>query len=277
MSRCEKADKRGAGGSIGPLQRLIKAKKRKPGNACTCPSATSFDSLFGATVSTVKRVIRPLKKLLRWLRQEYFPSQQDRTFAKWWADGGDDKLRFDYELDERSLVIDLGGYRGQWASDLFSRYGCKIEVFEPVSEFADSIRKRFAKNGNIRVYQYGLGGASRTETISLSADGSSLFGESPERAEIRIVDVADWFAEERIASVTLLKINIEGGEYELLERLIETGLIKNIENIQVQFHEVQSNSAARMKLIQQRLAETHTPTYQYRFVWENWKRNPGTS
>ena len=34
----------------------------------------------------------------------------------------------------------------------------------------------------------------------------------------------------------LMKINIEGGEFELLERLLETRLISRIENIQVQFH-----------------------------------------
>ena len=37
--------------------------------------------------------------------------------------------------------------------------------------------------------------------------------------------------------IDLLKINIEGGEYEVLENLIENDLIKNIDNIQIQFHD----------------------------------------
>jgi hypothetical protein len=72
--------------------------------------------------------------------------------------------------------------------------------------------------------------------------------------------------------VDLMKINIEGGEYELLEHLIARGLTKRIRNIQVQFHEdVMAGAAGRMERIQSRLAETHHLTYQERFVWENWE------
>jgi len=62
------------------------------------------------------------------------------------------------------------------------------------------------------------------------------------------------------------------GEYELLEKLIETGLIGIFENVQVQFHDVAPDSHSRMERIQKALGKTHTPTYQYEFVWENWTR-----
>jgi hypothetical protein len=75
-----------------------------------------------------------------------------------------------------------------------------------------------------------------------------------------------------VEKIDLIKINIEGGEYELLSRLIETGLIDKINNIQVQFHEVTSTSLSEMHIIQQSLSKTHKPTYQYEFVWENWVR-----
>jgi hypothetical protein len=69
-----------------------------------------------------------------------------------------------------------------------------------------------------------------------------------------------------------MKINIEGGEFELLERLIETGLIATIENLQVQFHNFEVGAPKRMAELQAALGRTHTPTYQYEFVWENWAR-----
>ena len=71
-------------------------------------------------------------------------------------------------------------------------------------------------------------------------------------------------------SVQLMKINIEGGEFELLERLLETRLISRIENIQVQFHNIAVESTRRMERIQQGMRNTHKPTYQYKFIWENW-------
>jgi FkbM family methyltransferase len=191
---------------------------------------------------------------------------------KWWANGGDHALRFDYDLNEESVVLDLGGYKGQWASDLFSRYRCRIFVFEPVRAFAEQIERRFRKNDRIEVLQYGLGGSSKTQTIHICADASSTFGGSSNKEEIRIVDAKDWISERRIGRIDLIKINIEGGEYELLERLIETRLIEMIENIQVQFHDIAADSRLRMQQIQDHLRTTHEPTYQYEFVWENWAR-----
>ena len=85
------------------------------------------------------------------------------------------------------------------------------------------------------------------------------------------------FEEHGIESVQLMKINIEGGEYELLERLVETGLIARVDDIQVQFHNFAADAAARMEQLQRAMRATHTPTYQYRFVWENWRRNRAVS
>ncbi len=179
-----------------------------------------------------------LRRIANKIRRVCFPTEHELMVRKWREDGGDYKFRFSYELDEVSLVLDLGGYEGQWASDLFSRYPCRLMVFEPVRRFADQIEHRFRRNKYIQVMNFGLGGRSRTETIHVSADGSSVFGASSETEEIRIVDVQEWLAKEQISRVSLLKINIEGGEYELLERLIETRLIEGVDNIQVQFHDI---------------------------------------
>ena len=118
-----------------------------------------------------------------------------------------------------------------------------------------------------------MGYPSRKEIISICADGSSIFRKSFKTQEIQIVDIAEWFAKENIKSVQLMKINIEGGEYELLERLIDTGLIKIIDNVQVQFHNISKDSTDKMERIQERLKHTHNATYQYKFVWENWVLN----
>jgi FkbM family methyltransferase len=196
--------------------------------------------------------------------------------ARWNADGGDARFRFDYPLTPDSLVLDLGGYEGQWASDLYSRYRCRIEVFEPVESFAAAIRARFAHNDDIAVHTCGLGASTRTDTIYLRGAGTSLHRRGTRAEQVRIVDVDAWLAERGIARIHLMKINIEGGEYELLERLIETGRIADIDDIQVQFHDVAPDSAARMERLRANMRATHTPTYQYRFVWENWRRTPRT-
>ena len=207
------------------------------------------------------------------LRRKYFPTPQELMVRKWHADGGDYAFRFNYDLSDQSIVLDLGGYEGQWASDLFARYQCPIFIFEPVAAFANRIRDRFAKNKTIQVHQYGLGDVSRSEEISIAGDGSSVFGKSRNKETIEIVDINGWIENNLNTdqSIDLMKINVEGGEYELLDRLIETHLVDRIKNIQVQFHQVLPDSAARMERIQSQLMKTHKPTYQYTFVWENWK------
>jgi len=68
-----------------------------------------------------------------------------------------------------------------------------------------------------------------------------------------------------------MKINIEGGEYDLLSYIIGKGLHKSIKNIQVQFHKVDGLLwEVRSTSIQRQLMKTHELTWQTPFVWENW-------
>jgi len=212
------------------------------------------------------------QELANWLNRRLYRRKHRAILKKWYADGGDHRFRFDYPLDRQSLVLDLGGYEGQWANDLYSRYKCRIMVFEPVRSFADNICARFRNNRDIEVLQYGLGATSRTETIRVCGASSSTYKHRGTPEEIRIVDAAKWFNDRRIQSVQLMKINIEGGEFELLERLIETGLVATVDHVQVQFHNFSVGARRRMESIQAGLRLTHTPTYQYEFVWENWVR-----
>jgi FkbM family methyltransferase len=212
------------------------------------------------------------KRLHRRIRKRLFPTEHEQTVRRWWKDGGDESLRLNYDLTPASLVFDLGGFEGNWAHAIHQRHGCRIHVFEPVPEFAAAIAARFQGNPNIQTFPYGLAAHTRTEQIALCSDGSSVFRQAASTQPIELLDVAAWFAGQDVPEIALMKINIEGGEYELLERLIETRLIARIRDIQVQFHELSPDSAARMRAIQAGLARTHRPTYQYRFVWENWRR-----
>jgi FkbM family methyltransferase len=212
---------------------------------------------------------RIMNRLKIWTSPSY---KHKAMVMKWDLDGGDKTLRFNYDLDEESVVLDLGGFEGQWASELYDRYRCRIFIFEPVSTFAENIRKRFQGNDKIQIFSYGLGGSSRSERIHVCAEGSSVFRDSEVSEDIEIVDVKDWIEKNSLTHIDLMKINIEGGEYELFDRLIESQLLNSIDNIQVQFHDIAKDSRLHMKRIQKALMQTHEPTYRYEFVWENWKR-----
>jgi FkbM family methyltransferase len=192
---------------------------------------------------------------------------------RWFRDRGNETLRLDYdELNEESVVFDVGGYQGQWASDIYSKYRSRIHIFEAVPDYASLIGKRFEKNSSIVVHPFGLSGASKTIQIAVDADGSSGFRSAHDAVQGKLVDVAEFIAQHSLQKIDLMKINIEGGEYELLERLIQTGDIEKIVNVQVQFHDFVPDARTRMNKIQSQLSKTHFLTYQYEFIFENWKR-----
>lgn len=200
------------------------------------------------------------------------------TQEKWYRDNGDSTLRVEYDLGPDAEVWDVGGYLGDWAVEISARYACQIRVFEPVKEFVDILTQRFHKNPQIHILPYGLSAVNKNIEFKVMAESSTIFqqkeasswhGEKMEVAGLRSFE--ETVQEFGIDKIDLIKINIEGGEYELLEAIIQANWITKVHNIQVQFHDFVPDAEAKMKALQEKLEFTHELTYQYPFVWENWK------
>ena len=100
--------------------------------------------------------MRLLIKLRRSLQKKYFPTERDKVMRRWKADQGDQVLRLNYHLRPDSVVMDLGGYRGDWAHEIHSRYRCRVHVFEPVLSFADGIVPQAGDVFEIEAAPFGL-------------------------------------------------------------------------------------------------------------------------
>ncbi len=221
--------------------------------------------------SLIRKIFEKFGTLYKSVFNRYFHPKRKRCLIAWTNVKGDKSYRLNYDLNKDSIVFDIGGYEGQWTSDIFSKYSCRIYIFEPVLEFIDNIKKRFEKNKKILTFKFGLGNKSKMAKISLSKDSSSLYGTGTIHQNVKIVRAVDFLKEKDITKIDLMKINIEGGEYDLLEDFIQSGEIKKIGNIQVQFHNFIPGAKTRMKKIQKDLRKTHVLTYQYPFIWENWQ------
>lgn len=203
-----------------------------------------------------------------------YQSEQEKRVIPWFKDNGDRVLRLDYSLSKDSIVFDIGGYEGNWTSDIFSMYQCNIYVFEPVSSFYKAICKRFEFNDKIKVFNFGLSDKYGEIEISINADSSSIFKKVGNTGYLEIIKLKQFkgFIEENnINKIDLLKINIEGGEYDLMEHIIEQNIQSKIRNFQIQFHDFVPNAKIRMDNIKQKLSKSHYLTYEYPFVWENWR------
>lgn len=218
----------------------------------------------------MKKMKRIFRKILGFKKSN--EEIQAERCVNWFADNGDTTLRLNYNLDKKSIVFDVGGYYGDFASEIFRIYSSQIFVFEPVASFYNHIVNRFTTNENIRVFNFGLGAKSETTEISLLDDRSSLYANNGLKTTINIKSIVDYILSEKIEYIDLIKLNIEGAEYELLESLILNGMIANFGNIQVQFHDfVIENAKERMDNIHKALSLTHDQTWSYEFVWENWE------
>ena len=194
------------------------------------------------------------------------------AYQRWLRDDAEGTLRYDYPLGPDSVVLDVGGYTGNWAARIHERYGSRIYIFEPVPQFNEALRRRFDGHAAIRVFDFGLSDRDTTMPMTVAADGSSVYQEGGTRIEVRLRDIDAVLAEENVGAIDLIKINIEGGEYALLARMLDRGIAARCRDIQVQFHDFFPNARALRAELRDRLAHTHELTYDYEFVWENWRR-----
>lgn len=192
-------------------------------------------------------------------------------FDRWFADNGDNTLRLDYRIGISDVVLDCGAYHGAWSRKIYDRYRCRIIAFEPVSEYYAITAKELAGTGAY-VYRAGVGPTTTSCTIAINGDASSTLMQSGATEQIRIVSIDDVVREHQLPQIRLMKLNIEGAEYDLLDHMLDTGLINRVADIQIQFHQFIQDAESRRNTIRERLRQTHYLTYDYEFVWENWRR-----
>jgi FkbM family methyltransferase len=204
---------------------------------------------------------------------KYAFSEFGATHRRFVRDGGDERVRRSCGLTSQSVVIDAGGYRGDWSAALIGACDPFVTIYEPIPAFHRQIAARFAGNPKITIRPVGMGSRSESRSLALASDASGTFAPidaQTRTVEVRMIDVAREF--NRFDRIDLLKLNIEGGEYEVLERLLDSGCIGKVMLLRVQFHRFVPDAARRYRKIRHRLKRTHRLAWRYPFVWEEWQR-----
>ena len=191
--------------------------------------------------------------------------------SRWMQDRGDETHRLNYPLSSNSIVLDAGGYHGEWAQKINEKYGSKVYVLEPISSYYNGLLEKFKDNESIRVFNFGLSSAPGRFSINLDNASSSLYKPGTGKEEIEISTLDLFMMKEGIEEIDLFKINIEGSEFDLLEDIINKGIQAKIKNIQVQFHVFVQNCESRRNWIREELSKTHECVYNYEYIWEGWK------
>lgn len=140
------------------------------------------------------------------------------------------------------VFLDVGAHNGQTLSFVLQS-GCKFEkiyCFEPSSICIPKIQK--LANDQTEINQFGFGKENKVTELFMSGEvGASIFddksGINKELVEsVRIVRISDWVKNNlNKNNINIMKINVEGGEIDIIEDLIETNLISYFYSILIHF------------------------------------------
>lgn len=154
------------------------------------------------------------------------------------------------------------------------RFNCSLVIYEPIREFYEECAKRFSGLPQVTVVNAGVSDKNgrgevvkQEECSSLYRDGVNLTTPNHEMVVLR--DVAD--VVQRYTNVSLMTINAEGAEFEIIERLLATGMIGRFAYLQAEFHSFRLESKEREWAISQRLKDTHELLFA-ESTWKSWRR-----
>jgi FkbM family methyltransferase len=232
--------------------------------------------IFAAIRNPKSSVLKLIWRVKRFFNLHILKDPYAVEVTRWRTDQGDALLRFDYpSLNEGSVVFDLGGYIGDFAFKINQKFGCKVYLFEPHPQFYQRCMERFRGNNQIIPLNYAVSDSNGIFELSDTTDGSSFVNPSQDakrtlKCETR--DLLQIIRDLKVQHIDLMKINIEGGEYQVLNYMIEKDLTDLVDVYQIQFHNFIEDSEAMRTSILSALKKTHEQTWCYKFVWENWKK-----
>lgn len=171
-------------------------------------------------------------------------------------------------LTDKSQALILGGYKGDSTFLIYSKFNCNILVYEPIDEYANEISKRISPKSKIILERFAVSADDEGLVLNVSGERTSKFLQSGQIVNVKSRDIS--LIVKELKKVELLEMNIEGGEYDVLTRLISTGDINNISTILVQFHNFDLTSELERSKIRNSLNLTHNNIFTFDWVWERW-------
>jgi len=218
-------------------------------------------------MSAGESLIRAVETYRRWRRE-----RQPGALGAFHRAGADAALLRLLPLGTDDRVIDAGGFQGDFTASVLVRFGCRSLILEPLPDAVRLLRERFERNSRVELIEAALGAADGEAHLSVAGNSSSLVAGNGSAASIRVpvLGVESLFQRLGDSSIGCLKLNIEGAEFEVLEKLLALGLQRRIRSLFIQFHQVAPDSAERRERLRARLAETHREVISYEFVWELW-------
>ena len=171
------------------------------------------------------------------------------------------------DIRNGDIVLDCGGYQGDYTAEVLKRYDVSIIILEPQKEFYKYCKERFKDDTRVLVLDYGLGKRTQEQKFYLGQrkDSSSIYEgrayKSTGNTTVQMRNAQEFFDE---YPCDVAKFNVEGAEYDILDVLN----ISPIREILLQFHNIKDYSRKKYRA---KMSRTHTGKYLGGH-WETWRR-----
>lgn len=146
-------------------------------------------------------------------------------------------------LDERSVVLSGGvGKDISTELELIDGYGCHVDLFDPSPTGVATMQRPENHRPQLEFRPEGLAGATGTVRFSEPADpgeGSFTVDRNEANVEFTCRSLSEFARERGYERIDLVKLDVEGFEYEVLDDLLACGL--PIRQLCIEFHHFEAH------------------------------------
>jgi FkbM family methyltransferase len=148
----------------------------------------------------------------------------------------------------QDVCIDCGCNAGNVA-EVFLHKGAFVYAFEPHPYLFEILSKKYRQKSSIIIFNKAVWDKNTRMDIhvqkvkgseALNLEGTTLFGERIDarvesKGSVEVIDLTE-FITALNKRVKILKIDVEGAEFEIIEKIISTGLYEKIDHIFCETH-----------------------------------------
>ena len=170
-------------------------------------------------------------------------------------------------IKQGDVIFDVGAHVGSF-SVYAAMKGAKVFAFEPCKENYMALLDNIKINnleGKITPFNYGVGGRNETKQLGISesnSGGHSLLAGSDQSELVNLKNISTIRAELNLTKVDLLKIDIEGGEYDLFESMKDSDY-EFFDKIVGEYHTSWNHPELDYTSIEKMLKKYYTTTKRY--------------
>jgi FkbM family methyltransferase len=191
--------------------------------------------------------------------------------SRWFLFNGE-RLKYKVKFKQEGLVLDIGSYLGEYTEKIRKlNPQLTFWLYEPIPEYYEICVKRFKDNEKVVTHQTAVSADGRTFQMQIdglrSRQDSINFLNATQVNSIGIQEIFDSATE-----IELMKMNIEGMEYECLEQLIHTDSLIKAKHLLIQFHNFEVGAHHRREVVRKQIARDFVNIYTFDWIWELWIR-----